>query len=106
MADKIEFDQGELAAAIGKMAEAHAKLNNKFQEILQVESELSAAWKTPEGEKVVAQFANIKDGVEGFNSTYSSLASFLSDSVSVNYAAIEEEIAARLSAAAASGGDS
>ena len=99
----IEFDKDQLTGAIGNMASAYGPLEEKFASQAGNIEPLSSAWKTPEGAACIAQFENISNGISDFKKSYSSLTSFLSKSVSINYASIEEELAAALAAANAGG---
>jgi hypothetical protein len=96
MANSVEFDKGQLEGAISNMASAYQPLAAKFDEVLKAPEELTPAWKCSEGTAVINQFATITNGVANFKSAYGSLTGFLSSSVSVNYNAIEEELAAAL----------
>ena len=100
----IQFDKEQLTGAIGSMASAYSPLEAKLASQAQNVEPLSGAWKTPEGEACIGQFENISKGVEDFKKSYSALTGFLSKSVSINYASIEEELAAALAAANAGGG--
>lgn len=105
MSNSISYDKSALEAAIGTMASAYQPVENKFGEVVKAPDELTPAWMTTEGTDTITQFQNITTGVDDFKSTYSSLTDFLSSSVSVNYSAIEEELAAALAGNNTTGGN-
>ena len=96
---EIDFDAEKLTGAMSSMAAAYDPLKTKLQNQATNVEPLAGAWKTPEGAACIAQFENISTGVENFEKSYSSLTSFLSKSVSINYSSIEQELAAALAAA-------
>lgn len=95
----IEFDEEKLTGAIGTMASAYDPLKTKLESQATNVEPLTGAWKTPEGTAFISQFETISTGVDNFKASYSSLTGFLSSSVSINYASIEQELAAALAAA-------
>jgi len=95
----IDFDEEKLTGAISSMAAAYDPVKTKLENQATNVEPLTGAWKTPEGTAFISQFENISTGVENFEKSYSVLTEFLSKSVSINYASIEQELAAALAAA-------
>ena len=102
MSDSVQYDQAALQSAISEMESAYQQMVAKFDNIVAKSESIASSWKTPEGAKFYAQFETITNGIAEFKASYASIVSFLTGSVSVDYAAIEQEIAAAL---AAGGGD-
>ncbi len=105
MSNSISYDQAALEGAIAEMGAGFTKLSAKLDDVVSVAQDIGPNWDTVEGRAFFAQLQNISNAVAACKASYSSMVSFLGDSVSVDYSKIEAEIAAAIAGTNQNGGD-